>query len=253
MSPRLRDLAVAALTLLVPAPAVAQGVFLEGGASFARGDYVYTTPTSSAAASLGVAWSTPRLTARLSVPYFLRDTRLLTVRGLEPAEPESPGEAEYSGSLADPVAQVYMQAYRDARAVVGVSASVKFPVLDAGDFGTGSLDVGAGVSLSRFVSDRTLLGLDLGYWHLGDPPDLDLQDTVAGTLTVGRPLGRLWSASASLSGGRSAVAGYSNPWWVSFLVSRVSTGGIWGLTTSFGLTDTAPDVTLGLLFRLRLD
>ena len=50
--------------------------------------------------------------------------------------------------------------------------------------------------MAIFLSAR-VLGLDLGVWHLGDPPDLDLQDTVTGTLTVGRPLGRLWSASAS--------------------------------------------------------
>jgi hypothetical protein len=253
MWPRLRDVLVAALTLLVPTLALAQGAFLEGGVSFARGDYVYTAPTSSGAASLGLAWSSPRLTARLSAPYFLRDTRLLTVEGFEPVDGDLPAEAEYSGSLADPVAQVFVTAHRDARTAVGLSASVKVPILEAGDFGTGRWDVGAGLSLSQFVTDRTLLGLDLGYWHLGDPPDLDLQDTVTGTVTVGRSLGRLWSASASLSGGRSAVAGYANPWWASVLVSRVSTGGVWGLTASFGLTDTAPDITLGLLFRLRLD
>ncbi len=186
------------------------------------------------------------------MPYFLRDTRLLTVRGLELVEGDLPAESEYSGSLADPVAQLFVSAHQGDRTAVGLSASVKIPVLEAGDFGTGRWDVGAGLSLSRFAGSGTLIGLDLGFWRLGDLPDLELQDTVTGTVTVGRPLGRLWTASASLSGARSAVAGYADPWWASLLVSHVSSRGIWGLTASFGLTDTAPDVTLGLLFRLKL-
>jgi hypothetical protein len=257
MSPRLRERLLPALILILPAPVLAQGAFLEGGISLARGDYVYTAPTSSGAASLGLAYSTPRLTARVTVPYFLRDTRLLTVRGFEPVEPVEPVEpapesGQYTGSLADPVVQLFVSAHRGDRTSVGLSASVKIPVLEAGDFGTGRWDVGGGLSLSRFVGSGTLVGLDLGFWRLGDPPDLDLQDTVTGTLTIGRPLGRLWSASASLSGGRSAVAGYADPWWASLLVSRVAARGIWGLTASVGLTETAPDFTLGLLFRLKL-
>ena len=182
----------------------------------------------------------------------MRDTQLLTVRGFEPVEPEPlTTGAQYTGSFADPVAQLFVTAHQGGLSAVGLSASVKIPVLEAGDFGTGCWDVGAGLSLSRFVGSSTFLGLDLGYWHLGDPPDLDLQDTLAGTVTVGRPLGRLWSASASLSGGRSAVPGYAHPWWTTLLVSRVFPRGIWGLSASFGLTDTAPDITLALLFRLK--
>ena len=253
MWPRLRESSLAALTLLLPTPVLGQGAFLEGGLSLARGDYVYTTPTSSAAASLGLAWSTPRLTARLTVPFFVRDTRLLTVRGFEPVDPEPLATgAEYTGSLADPVAQLFVSAHRGDRTAVGLSVSLKIPVLEAGDFGTGRWDLGGGLSLSRFVGAGTLVGLDLVYWHLGDPPELDLQDTVTGTLTIGRPLGRLWSLSASLSGGRSAVAGYADPWWASLLISRVFPRGIWGLSTSVGLTDTAPDFSLSLLYRLRL-
>jgi hypothetical protein len=254
MSPRLRERLLPALILLLPAPALAQGAFLEGGISLARGDYIYTTPTSSAAASLGLAYSTPSLTARVTVPYFVRDTRLLTVRGFEPVEPEPlTTGAQYTGSVADPVAQLFVSAHQGDRSAVGLSVSAKIPVLEAGDFGTGRWDVGGGLSLSRFVGSGTLVGLDLAYWRLGDPPDLDLQDSFSGTVTIGRPLGRLWSASASLSGGRSAVPGYADAWWTTLLVSRVFPRGVWGLSASVGLTDTAPDFTLALLYRLRLN
>jgi len=254
MSLRRRERLLTALTLLLPAPALAQGAFLEGGISLARGDYVYTAPTISGAASLGLAYSTPSLTARVTVPYFVRDTNLLTVRGFEPVDPVEPAPVsdQYAGSLADPVVQLFVPAHRGDRTSIGLSASVKIPVLEAGDFGTGRWDVGGGLSLSRFVGAGTLVGLDLAYWRMGDPPDLDLRDTVTATVTIGRSLGRLWTASASLSGGRSAVADYADPWWASLLVSRVSARGIWGLSSSIGITDTAPDFTLALLYRLRL-
>lgn len=254
MSPRRRERLLAALVLLLPAPALAQGAFLEGGLSLARGDYVYTEPTSSGAASVGLAYSTARLTARVSVPFFVRDTRLLTVRGLEPVEPAPvTASAQHTASIADPVAQLFVQVHRGPGTAVGLSAAVKLPLVAAGDFGTGQWDVGGGLSVSRFIGTATVVGADLSYWHLGDLPDLDLQDPVAGTLTVGRAFGGAWMASVSCSGGRSTVPAYDDPWWFSVLVSRVFARGIWGLTASVGVTDTAPDFTLGLIWRLRVD
>ena len=99
---------------------------------------------------------------------------------------------------------------------------------------------------------RTVLGLDLGYWWLGDMPDLDLQDTVTGTVSVGRAFGRSWTASLSVSGGRSALAGYDDPWWAGLLVGRSFTRGTWGLTATVGLTKGAADFTLGVVWRARL-
>ena len=76
---------------------------------------------------------------------------------------------------------------------------------------------------------------------------------MTGTFTLGQAFGRSWTASASVSGGRSAVAGYDDAWWVSLLVGRSFSRGIWGVTASVGLSDTAPDVTVGLVWRARLN
>jgi hypothetical protein len=255
MSRRCRDPLVAALVALVPATATAQGLYFEGGLSFARGDYIYTQQTSGGGAAAGLAWSSRRITTRVTLPYFVRDTRLLTVSGEPPPEPADPALSAtgHEGSLADPQVQVYGQVLQSSRAGVGLSASVKIPVVEAGYFGTGEWDFGVAGSLSRFVGTATMLGLDVSYWHLGDMPDFPLQDTVTGTLTLGRAFGRDWTASASVSGGRSAVAGYDDPWWASLLVGRSFSRGIWGLTASVGLSDTAPDVTVGLVWRVRLN
>lgn len=255
MWPRRRDAFVAALLALVPAPAVAQGLYLEGGVSFGRGDYVYTESTSSGGAALGLAWSSRRLTARVTLPFFVRDARLLTVSGAPPVEEAEPlpPETGSEGSVSDPLVQVYAQVFQSHDTGLGVSASVKVPVVEAGSFGTGEWDVSAAASLSRFVGPRTMLGLDVGYWHLGDMPGLPLDDTVTGTITLGQAFGREWTASLSLSGGQSSIAGFPDPWWAGLLVGRSFSRGLWGLTASVGLSDGAPDFTAGLVWRARLD
>lgn len=254
MWPKRRDALVAALVALVPAPTGAQGLYLEGGLSLARGDYVYTEQTSSGGAALGLAWSSRRLTARVTLPYFVRDARLLTVNGQplpEDAAP-SPETTGHDGSVSDPLVQVYAQVHQSRRTGVGLSASVKVPVAEAGSFGTGEWDVSAAASLSQFVGPATMLGFDIAYWHLGDMPEVPLQDTVTGTLTVGQGFGRVWTASLSLSGGGAAVAGFADPWWASLLLGRSFSRGIWGFTASVGLSDGAPDFTVGFVWRARL-
>jgi len=252
---RCRDALVAPLLVLVPPVATAQGLYFEGGLSFARGDYVYTQQTSGGGAAAGLAWSSRRLTARVTLPYFVRDTRLLTVTGEAPPEEVDPALSTtgHEGSLSDPLVQLCGQVLQSSSTGVGLSGSVKVPVVEAGHFGTGEWDFGAAASLSHFVGTATMLGLDISYWHLGDMPEFLLQDTVTGTLTLGRIFGRSWTASASVSGGRSAVAGYDDPWWASLLVGRSFSRGIWGLTASVGLSDAAPDVTVGLVWRARLN
>jgi hypothetical protein len=256
MSPLGRERAIAlGLSLLWAAPLAAQEIHFEGGASLGIGDYVYTQRTSGAAFSAGFAWSTRRLTLRASLPYFVRDTRLLTPRG-DPSPPEDdalpspPGSHE--GSVGDPFLQLFAGIVATPRAAVGMGLSIKVPVVEAGDFGTGGWDVGGSLSLSQAVGSSTLVGFDGSFWHLSDPEGLQLQDTVMGTATVARGLGPRWSLSASLSASRSAVAGYADPWWCSVLLGRLFSRGIWGVTITIGLSETAPDFGLGLIWRLRL-
>jgi len=185
----------------------------------------------------------------------VRDTRLLTVSGEEPPEgvEDAVGTADYEGSVSDPLVQVYAQVLQARRTGIGLSASVKVPLVEAGYFGTGEWDVSVAASVSQFVGSATMLGLDVSYWRLGDMPDLDLQDTVTGTLTLGQAFGRAWTASLSLSGGRSAVAGYDDPWWAGLLVGRSFSRGIWGLTASIGLTDSGARLHRRLVWAARLD
>jgi len=259
MSPRRRDGSLGAgLTLLLSlAPAVlrGQGVYLEGGLSFSTGDYTYAERTNAGAAALGVAWSSDRIAVRATVPWFVREAASPSPTGAGTAVDEPslvPGAGRYTGSVGDPFLQLYVGAVRTIRTSVSLGFSTKVPVLAPGDFGTGGWDFGGSVSVSRSIGTTTLLGFDGSYWHLADPPDLEIQDTVMGTATVARTLGPRWNASLSLSGSRSAVPGYADPWWCGVLLGRSFSRGIWGLTVTIGLTETAPDVGMGFLWRLRV-
>jgi hypothetical protein len=241
------------LVALLPAPLAAQGAFFEGGLLFARGDDVYVEPTNSGSFSAGLGWSAGRLTLRATVPVFVRDTRLLELRSALPAAaaPTST-RASYDMALTDPFLQAHVALLPPGRTALGVVATVKVPVAAAGEFGTGRWDYGVGASVSRTVGSASLLGLDLGYWRLGDPPDLELQDVLMGSVTLGHSLTRRWSASVSLSGSRSAIPGYDDPCWLGLLVGRASGRGMLGVTLSAGLTPTAPDFGVGLIWRVRL-
>jgi hypothetical protein len=249
-----KALVLAAACTLAAAAARGQGLCFEGGISLGRGDYVYTQTTSSGGAAAGLAWTGGPLTVRATLPYFVRDTRLLTERDAAPTDDVQPATdgSVHEGSISDPQLQAAVLLLRTGRNAIGVSLSVKIPVVEAGAFGTGEWDVGAGVSLSHLVGGATMVGLDATWWHMGDPPDLPLRDTVMGTASVGRSLGRTWLVSASLSGGRSTLAGYADPWWAAVVVSRSFSGGIIGATASVGLTDSAADVTVGLVWRVGL-
>jgi len=253
MSPRRRSGLIGLLLAAAPGTCLGQGLYFEGGLSLARGDYVYSQQMSSGGAAAGLAWTGGRLTVRATLPYFVRDTSVLPASAEVPAESQpEPVPGGHEGSISDPLLQVYGQVYQSRRSAVGLSASLKVPVVAAGDFGTGEWDLGGGLSLSHFVGTATMLGVDLSYWHLGDMPELPLQDAVMATLSLGHSLGRSWLASASLSGGRSTLAGYEDPWWASVLVSHAGRRGLLGVTASVGLTSTAPDVTVGVVWRVRL-
>jgi len=254
-SPEGRRARLTLLLVLAPATVAAQGAYIEGGLSFSTGDYVYAQRTNGGAASVGVAWSSNRVTVRATLPWFVRQVGSLPPTAAEPDgdEPTLVSEGErYAGSMGDPYLQLYVGAVRTPRTSVSLGFSTKVPVLPPGDFATGGWDFGGSVSVGRSVGTSTFLGFDGSYWHLADPPDLDLQDTVMGTVTVARTLGPRWSASLSVSGSRSAVPGYADPWWCGMLVGRSFSRGIWGITAMVGLTETAPDFGLGFVWRVRV-
>lgn len=158
---------------------------------------------------------------------------------------------EFRVAVGDPVLSGVVRA---GAGVVSVSAGfgVKVPVTDTSRFGTGRWDLGGSASISVRADRRTVVAVDGSYWHLGDLAELDFRDPVAATASVARLVGTSWGVALMGSAASSPIAGFPGPATVGGAVSRFSRAGIWSLTVSAGLTETSPDLGLGVSWRVRL-
>ena len=276
----MRRFALAGLLGLLPAPLAAQEVAWEGTLAMATGTYLFTERTTAWTLTNGVAAAAGRVSVRVSWPLLLQNSALVTTSG----STWIPTGGPYSGMVADsgaargsrrgsgtqqslavPVAAVtdYTAALGDPTAQASVRigspalslalhAGAKAPLADTASFGTGRWDFGGGAGVTYVLGTRGFLGADVSWWHLGDLPELDFRDPIWGTVSGGARLAAGWAAVVSLSGGTSALAGYSGPWSVGAGVSRFAGATMVGLNAALGLTDTAPQLSLALSWRVRL-
>ena len=170
------------------------------------------------------------------------------------AEVEVPGSAvtDYALAVGDPTAQLTWRALDGRSTAAWVSLQAKAPVADTATFGTGQWDVGGAIGVSRRLGTRAMAGLEVAYWHLGDLEALDFSDPVYGTATLTYLGASGWGGGLSLTGGTAALEGYDGAAWVGLHLSRSAGAASWGLTGSIGLTETTPDLTLGLSWRVPL-
>jgi hypothetical protein len=265
------------LVCLLPAPpAAALAIHYEGGASAARGDYVFTERTTSASWMTGLALESGRAALRASVPLWFQTSTLVSVTGGGPVP--SGGEARSgavrdSGRMAgrrgtrvpvgagetgalraaigDPMVQVSLRLVETPETSLRASVSTKIPTTSPEDFGTGAWDVGGSCPLSRRVGNRWLAALDLSYWQLGDMSDLAFRNPVGGSASVTRFAGD-WGFSVSGSASSAILHGYDPPVAVGGGVLRRVGAGSWGIQLSIGLSETASDVSATALWRVPL-
>jgi hypothetical protein len=133
-----------------------------------------------------------------------------------------------------------------------VSAGAKIPVTDTASFGTGAWDFGGSMSLSYRLGSAAVVSVDAGYWVMGDLPDLDLQNPLLLSASIAHLTRTGWGFSAAFFSSSSVVAGFPSARSVSAGILRVGARQSIGLTIGAGLTDTTPDIMLGVNWRLRL-
>lgn len=259
-----------AAALLAGAPLTtlqAQAVAYEGGISLATGSYFYTTRTSSWTIATGIAFSAGRLVVRAGLPVYVQNSSLVrgTGGGMMPSGGLMGGGGGSGGggmmgggmgmhfrsAAGDPLAQAGWRMVSDAPTTVTIGAAAKIPLTDTTDYGTGEWDVGGSVSVSRHVGARIFLGLDLSYWHLGDPPTLDFRDPVTASVSASDVFVNNWGASVFVTGGTAALRGYDGPLSVGATLTHLGKN-LWGLTAAVGFTETAPDFTIGASWRIGL-
>ena len=158
--------------------------------------------------------------------------------------------------LADPYFSVGAIVYRDVfdRNSIGTFVSIKPPVADeTKGFGSGEWDFGAGVSWYR-RTPRNLFFVELAYWALGDPPDINLRNPIALEVSYGRVLDDArFLVEASLWGRTETVEGTDGPVAIDLTLSRALKGqhSVY-LTAEAGLTESAPDYSFSFGYRTRI-
>jgi hypothetical protein len=158
----------------------------------------------------------------------------------------------YEVAVGDPSASLHLSLHRGSSVGIGVNMGVKAPFTGVAGFGTGQWDFGASLALSHRIGFSGLVALDVGYWHLGDMPDLNLRDPVLASVSVSHLSMGGWALGLSASAATPVVEGYPNSYQIGANVNRVGRGGTLGVNVGVGLTDTTPDLTVGLNWRIGL-
>ena len=269
-------------TVLVPAIAAAQGISYDGGLSIATGEYIFNTPTTSWVLSTGLSARAGRFTLRAGVPLYMQNSTLVTGSGagMIPSGGPSSGMVRDSGSgggggggmmsasrrrlpapasaateyelaVGDPIVHLAWHVL-DAATALTAGLAAKVPLTDTTSYGTGAWDVGATLSVTRTLGTASFLGVDVGYWHLGDLPELDFRDPLLATLSGGTRLGTGWAGSLYVSAATAALRGYDPPVAAGITLARLSAPAAWQISGALGLTDTAPELALSINWRVAL-
>jgi hypothetical protein len=158
----------------------------------------------------------------------------------------------YEHAIGDPLLNMSAVVTAASRVSLTLGAGVKLPLTDTTSFGTGEWDYGGSVSLLYRLGYTSSLRVNLGYWHLGDLPGLELNDPVMGSVSFTYLAPSGWGGLVSVSGSTSAIPEFAAPAYLGATITRVAGGRTFGLHASVGLTESAPDFTVGVNWRLGL-
>jgi hypothetical protein len=250
-------------------------IYYNGSGQFAIGKYIFDSNTSSYTLYNGLGFSSGIFNFSFSLPMIYQSTPWISLSGtnLIPSGGTQHGEVrqrtEMHGStvlidtsqyhhtgIGDPVFHGEARIIEESTTVPATSltADAKPPLANPSNgFGTGEWNWSLGVSLAKKLGP--VFGfVTLGYWMLGDMPDLELKDPFVYSLSLGKPLAQgKYSVLASYSGQTQVLETAEPPSMISLMVGRFfNTSSSLSLSTSFGLSNSAPDIAIGLGWHIGL-
>jgi hypothetical protein len=261
-------------------PAAAQQLAYEGGLSVATGEYYFSERTTSWMLMSGLSVVAGRVTVGAGIPIYVQSTTLVSSAGggiiptggsmartVSDSGQAHHGRGQSSGGgmmievpatavtgyeavLGDPRARATAEVVRGSRTSVTAGLTVKVPVADTSEYGTGEWDVGGMLSATQWIGSG-FLGLDVSYWYLGDMPQLEFNNPIAAAVTLGQRFGIGWVASITATAGTTPIAGYQAPTSVGATLGRAG-GTLWTASVTVGLTETVPDLAIAFGWRVGL-
>lgn len=155
-------------------------------------------------------------------------------------------------TVGDPNVGVSASLLRTSRISLMLGATAKIPVTDTASLGTGAWDVGGSLSVSYVLGGSTMLSANLGYWVMGDLPELALRNPILGSVGLAHLFLTGWGFSSGVYASQSMIEGFADPVSLGAGVMRGASLGSVGVTVSVGLTETAPDVSIAASWRFNL-
>jgi hypothetical protein len=283
-------IAVVAVCTMAVGPVHGQTVHYAGSVQYATGNYIFAERTHSVYVANGIDLSWRRVQASASFPIIYQSSPWVSysvVGSVPSGGPQhgtvggsgggpgggGPGSGRRRGS--DPIVLPDTATYADVgigdpslRADltlrsglqggpdIRLAGSVKAPIADVDrGFGTGAWDRGLGLTLSQRIRSWFLFG-EAMYWWMGNMDEFALGNSIAYSVSLGRSLrgGRV-GLLASLSGYTTAIVeDTAPPLQTAMGISYTAGNRRYGFNASaaFGLTESTPDASFGLGWRVPL-
>ncbi len=254
---------VIAVALAAAVPASGGSVTYTGSIQLAQGTYFFDQTMRGVLFINGFSVSTGGFTLTASIPLVYQNSPYVSYSGIgilpsggtegslvgqrqgkEPVVLPEPVDYRQFG-LGDPLVHMGIRLWEEGRYLpsLQLTGQAKIPLarLESG-FGTGEWDFGAGLSLSKRIGSVFLFA-DVGYWILGDLPDLELRDPWVYILSLGLPIsGNKAALMFSYSGSTETISGVEPPSSLSVGVSfRIGPRSSLMLSGSLGLSESSPD------------
>jgi hypothetical protein len=227
------------------------GFSLAAGAEYSTGEYGGTSSVDEVFVPVTLAWNSRRLSSWLTVPYLsVRAPEGTVVEGPDGQPVIGEGPVRTQDGLGDIVAGLTVY---DVLQLAGgdfaldLTGKVKFGTADEEQgLGTGENDYSLQADMYRFFDRLTIMG-SVGYVLRGDPPGVDLDDSVFASLGATTAVTERTRCGVFYDYRQASLSGSDDPQQLSATVSSrvASRGWIQGyLGAGFG--DSAPDWTVGL-------
>jgi len=249
--------------ILAAAPSSALEVSYIGSVQFDTGEYFFDQRANSFYFYNGFDLDRGRLNLSANIPIIIQNSPWITFTG-SGLVPYGGGTSGYPGSrvrfpprdtvgTADMgLGDLYITGGLDlieissGRPNLQLTGSVKVPVANENEgFGTGEWDFGAGVSISSLLGGL-FLAAEVGYWTFGDMPDLQFDDVISYSFSIGKPFSKgKTGLIASIYGYTDTFEDIAGPIQAALGFNYLTDSGS-GLTAgaAIGLTESAADLSI---------
>jgi hypothetical protein len=244
--------------------------FADAGAQYARGNYTYDATSTNYYLYGGIRYQTLSWNFSLSIPLLIQNNNLVNRTGdvfFPTGGPhhgdEGGGMPPHRGMRNVPASEsnqkvglgdifvsgeIYLFRQENGLTSLSLAPQVKIPTADEEqNFGTGKFDFGGSLNFRKVVNQNVIFA-DAGYLKIGDPEGADYRNP----FIFGGGIGRFFipnklSALLYFQAYTEIVESVDPPRYGSIgLFYNINNGSTFSLIYSAGLSETSPDITLGV-------